>query len=189
MNTATRRFPELGLARFPPVGVIEVEETLGRTGEREHMSGDDWLVSGFGEIYPAHVASFVDLLIVLRREFDGDLDMMLILAVIGDRRVLQQALSKDVSYERLGRTPLPASQNVTINVLSIASFIGMPRETVRRKVAALIERGWIEREENGDLRPTHKAAVDLKAGTDATIEYVRVIAEACDRVRSRSPRK
>jgi hypothetical protein len=35
------------------------------------------------------------------------------------------------------------------------------RETVRRKVAALIRRGWVEREENGDLRPTRKAAIDL----------------------------
>lgn len=145
---------------------------------------DDWLVAGFGEVYPAHVSALVDLLVVLRRSFDGDLDMMLILAIIGDRRVWQRLSKDDVSFEKFGKTPLPAAPNVSINVLSIAGFIGMPRETVRRKVAALIERGWVEREDNGDLRPTRKAAEDLQEGTLATIDYVRAIVAACDRVRA-----
>lgn len=151
-------------------------------------SNKDWLISSFGDIYPAHVTAFVDLLLVLRQEFDGDLDMMLILAIIGDRRIWQRACKEDVSYAGLGKTPLPlvATDAVSINVLSIANFTGIPRETVRRKVAALIERGWVDREDNGDLCPTRKAAIDLQAGTDATIAYVRAIAETCDRVRSSS---
>ena len=149
-------------------------------------SDKDWLISSFGDIYPAHVTAFVDLLLVLRQKFDGDLDMMLILAIIGDRRIWQRANKEDVSYAGLGKTPLPlsATDAVAINVLSIANFTGIPRETVRRKVAALIERGWIDREGNGDLCPTCKAATELQAGTDATIAYVRAIVEICDRVRS-----
>lgn len=144
---------------------------------------DDWLIAGFGKVYPAHVSAFVDLMLELRRGFDGDLDTMLVLAIIGDQRVWKRAASQDVSYARLGDTPLANSEKVASNVLSIASYTGIPRETVRRKVNALIDRGWIEREENGDLRPTRKAAADLRAGTDATIEYIRAIVEVCDRVR------
>ena len=147
-------------------------------------SNDGWLISGFGEIYPAHVSAFVDFMIVLRREFDGDLDMMLILAIIGDRRVWQRASREQVSYESFGETQLPASESVSINVLSIAGFVGMPRETVRRKVAALIERGWVEREDNGDLRPTEKAAAELRSSTDATVGYLKKVVDACDRVRA-----
>ncbi len=146
--------------------------------------GDDWLLSGFGRIYPAHVAAFADLLVVLRQHFDGDLDMMLILAVIGDRRVWQRTPSEDVSYDRMGRSSVPESPFVSINMLSIANFIGMPRETVRRKVASLIDRGWVEREDNGDLRPTQKAAIDLKSATDATMLYIRTVVAACDEVRN-----
>jgi hypothetical protein len=151
-------------------------------------SNKDWLISSFGDIYPAHVTAFIDLLLVLRHQFEGDLDTMLILAIIGDRRIWQRACKEDVSYAGLGKTllPLPTTQTVSTNVLSIANFSGIPRETVRRKVAALLEQGWVEREDNGDLRPTRKAAADLQAGTDATIAYVRAIVEACDRVRSSS---
>jgi hypothetical protein len=143
---------------------------------------DDWLISGFGKIYPAHVSAFVDLLVVLRRAFDGDLDMMLILAIIGDRRVWQRVSSADVPTVELGKTPLPLrkTEAVSLNVLSIANFSGIPRETVRRKVATLIENGWVEREDNGDLRPTRKAATDLQIGTDATLAYIREIVDACD---------
>ena len=149
-------------------------------------SDGDWLISGFGDVYPAHVSAFVDLMVVLRRQFDGDLDMMLILAVIGDRRVWQHAAAADVSYGGFVEPPLSPSQAVSINVLSIANFNGMSRETVRLKVAALIDRSWVEREENGDPRPTRKAALDLQAGTDATIDYLRCIVGACDRARSRN---
>jgi hypothetical protein len=151
--------------------------------------GEDWLISGFGKIYPAHVSAFVDLVVVLRREFDGDLDMMLILAIIGDRRVWQRVSSDDVPTVELGKTPLslPPTEAVSLNVLSIANFSGIPRETVRRKVAALIEKGWVEREDNGDLRPTRKAATELQTGTDATIAYIREIVDACDAFRAPSP--
>ena len=148
--------------------------------------GNDWLLASFGEIYPAHVSAFAELLIVLRQQFDGDLDAMLILAVIGDRRVWQRLPSAAVSYEGMGRSALPEAHSVSINVLSIAEFTGMPRETVRRKVGSLIDRGWVEREENGDLRPTQKAARDLQSGTDATVTYIRTLADACDRARGRN---
>jgi len=41
----------------------------------------DDLTRHFGQIWPVHNAQFCDLLITLRRQFGGDLDRMLVLAV------------------------------------------------------------------------------------------------------------
>ena len=149
--------------------------------------GSDCLKSSFGEIFPDDVSAFADLMIMLRRDFGGDLDMMLILAIIGDRRFSRRAEGADIAYERLGRTPVRQNGSPSINAHSIAQFARMPKETVRRKVAQLIERGWVVRDEQGDLRPTEKAAADLHASTDATLDYLRRIIAACDRVRSGGP--
>lgn len=43
------------------------------------------------------------------------------------------------------------------NTYSIAAATDLPRETVRRKVNRLIERGWIERKDNGHLFVTAAA--------------------------------
>lgn len=43
------------------------------------------------------------------------------------------------------------------NAYSIAAATGLPRETVRRKIARLVELGWIERRENGHLFLTVRA--------------------------------
>jgi DNA-binding IclR family transcriptional regulator len=59
-----------------------------------------------------------------------------------------------------------------INALSIAEYTGIPRETVRRKVNELIQKGWVTRDDNGDLVPTPKAAQDLSQSTDATLDYL-----------------
>ena len=47
--------------------------------------GHDDLIRHFGLIWPVHNVRFCELLITLRRHFDGDLDRMLVLAVIGSR--------------------------------------------------------------------------------------------------------
>jgi len=38
--------------------------------------------------------------------------------------------------------------SLSTNVRSIADSTGIPKESVRRKVAALVEAGWIRRDEN-----------------------------------------
>ena len=43
------------------------------------------------------------------------------------------------------------------NAYSIAAATGLPRETVRRKIARLAELGWITRQENGHLFLTPQA--------------------------------
>jgi len=151
---------------------------------------DDWLKAGFAEIWPVHMEGFVRLMLILRQSFGGDLDQMLILAVIGDRKLARRASPAEPSYDRLGYSELHHPASVAINPHSIAEYTAIPRETVRRKVAALIERGWVERSENGDLRTTAKVAEDLQHGTEATLDYFRAIARAFDAARaSAMPRR
>lgn len=136
------------------------------------------LASDFGELYPVHVRAFADLLIVLRRDFAGDLDMLLVMAVIGDRRLSRRASPDALTYDRIGHTAVREDATAAINALSIAGYTGIPRETVRRKVNELIRLGWVSRDDNGDLVPTPKAASDLAQSTDATLNYLDAILEA-----------
>jgi DNA-binding transcriptional ArsR family regulator len=67
------------------------------------------------------------------RAFDGDLAQLLVLAVLGQERL--EAVRRD------GPSAAPSAMNAT----RIADVTGLPRETVRRKLARLEARGWIHR--------------------------------------------
>lgn len=89
----------------------------------------------------------------LYREFDGDMVQILVLGEISLHNVSQffrkggvevpEKLLDDVA--RRGRVLQPC------NVLSISEATGIPRETVRRKVVQLIDKGWLERDEHKRL--------------------------------------
>ena len=149
-------------------------------------SGMERLRARFGDIFPVHVAAFARLLATLRREFDGDLDLLLIMAVIGERRLQKRVEPGGLTYENLGAAPSRSDGGDTVNAHSLSAYTGMPRETVRRKVAALIERGWIDRDSRGDLHPTKKAAEELSGATSATLEYMDKIFSAWDQNQKRS---
>jgi hypothetical protein len=131
----------------------------------------------FGDLWPTHNRGFTSLLIECRKRFDGDLDAMLILAIIGDRTLPAERVH-GLSYDdfRSGRRA-DVPQKV-INVQSIADCSGIPRETVRRKVARLIERGWVEKKADGALVVSEQAAVDLAPATQATFAYLLAVGSA-----------
>ena len=84
-----------------------------------------------GQISFGDTDAFVRMLVKMRACFDGDLDAMLILAVIA-------AGAKGENW----RAALLERQHVALeiaktNTLSIAQVTGMPRETVRRKLDML----------------------------------------------------
>jgi hypothetical protein len=93
------------------------------------------------------LAPFLEALHVGRQACDGDLDKLFIVLVVGmrtaeDKRVLDLDLD-DVLSGAVDTYP-----SLSTNVRSIADSTGIPKESVRRKVAALVEAGWIRREEN-----------------------------------------
>jgi DNA-binding IclR family transcriptional regulator len=64
------------------------------------------------------------------------------------------------------------SKKGRINTQSIADSTGIPRESVRRKVARLMDRGWVRRNEDGTFEVTERAAADLAPATEATFDYL-----------------
>ena len=55
----------------------------------------------FGHLFPIHIEALCELLIVLRQQFQGDLDLMLILAIISSRAMpARQGQTTDMSYSQ-----------------------------------------------------------------------------------------
>lgn len=136
------------------------------------------LARHFGRIWPVHVEEFSALLIALRRHFGGDLDRMLVLAIIGSRTLPRRRIN-GLSYDEF--TVLARNEHAPdpINLQSIADCSGIPRETVRRKVRDLEGAGWIVKRENGYLLASAEAARDLAPMTEATMRYLVTIGKAC----------
>lgn len=127
----------------------------------------------FAEVYPAYVAAFSQLLIALRRVAGGDLDLVLILCVIGELHFARRADPSHPRYDGFGRTPVTDAP--TTNAYSLSAYTGMPRETARRKVAILVDRGWVSADARGNLAPTPGVAAALAEGTDAAVAFLEKI--------------
>lgn len=133
-------------------------------------------IDNFAHVYPSYLDAMVHLLIGLRQEFDGDLDKALIMAVIGDRHFANRVSLRAPTFASLGATP--TTDGPSVNALSIAQFTDIPRETVRRKVAMLVDLGWVNCDDRGNLSPTQQAAADLSNGTNATVKFIETVALA-----------
>lgn len=82
----------------------------------------------------AFVQFFTEHLVDLVDSFEGDLTQMLVLAVLGQRRLESQFDGHDET--QCGKACMSASR--------IADVLHLPRQTVNRKLAALKARGWID---------------------------------------------
>lgn len=124
----------------------------------------------FGDVWPVHNRGFTSLLIECRRVFDGDMDQLLILSVIGER-TLTRDRSSGLTYSEFLEGRRVAGISRHINAQSIADYTGIPRETVRRKINSLIDRGWVKKNDDGMLEVTLAATVDLAPATQTTFDY------------------
>ncbi|MBF0255171.1 MAG: helix-turn-helix domain-containing protein [Gammaproteobacteria bacterium] len=134
----------------------------------------------FGEIWPVHVQHFTELLIRLRQGFAGDLDLMLILAIIGSRTLPCRRTSSFTLDEFIEsrREPRPEP----INLQSIAECSGIPRETVRRKLQQMEGLGWVSKDDQGHYAATAKASQDLVGQTQASLDYLKALFDAFARL-------
>lgn len=118
------------------------------------------------EIWPKILGPWTQYLISARAAFDGDMDKMIILAVIGLMSLQDKGLLvRDppiMSYDDLAKPDAILANAQPINVESIALYTGIPRESVRRKVLELISRNWIARDSRGYLVVLPTAAADLE---------------------------
>ncbi len=129
------------------------------------------ITSHFGHIFPTHVDALCELLIVLRQQFFGDLDLMLILAIIGSRALPARQTSNKTYAEFISDNTKDRADQ-PINIQSIAECSGIARETVRRKVHKLEDLGFIARDPSGMLTVTDKAINQLAPATEASLQYL-----------------
>ena len=131
------------------------------------------------------LSPMVDFLAAGRTAFDGDLDRALIFLVVAlrtaEHRKIEDIRLEDVLAGKVDRYP-----SLLTNVRSIAESTGIPRETVRRKVAALIDKGWLERRgdeltittlSSRENTPFREAMLDVAARLHGLIERVQATRE------------
>jgi hypothetical protein len=133
------------------------EAALGHSQKRSSPRGSqssriDEVAEGFEHHYREYQYRFVEFFIEhvsdVGRPFNGDLQAVLVLAVLGQSWIkAAQAATAD------GMLPeaLPAERLGT-SASRIADITGIPRQTVRRKLEALEKRGWIIRDADGSCR-------------------------------------
>jgi hypothetical protein len=133
---------------------------------------DKEILANFGRIWPAHVASLTEFLIDCRRQFGGDLDLLLVLCIIGDRTYPQRHARTDLNFEvwRSGRIDGVPVEDV--NAQSISDYCSIPRETVRRKLKTLLAKNWIRVDADGYYSATEQAKHELEPLTLTTLEYL-----------------
>lgn len=132
----------------------------------------------FGRIWTVHTEEFTRLLLTLRRHFGGDLDRMLVLAVIGSRTLARGGI-EGMAYDEFAAGNQTGRQPAPVNLQSISDYSGIPRETVRRKLRDLEATGWVTRHPDGFLMATIEARKDLAPLTEATIRYLQAIVSTC----------
>jgi len=146
----------------------------------------EFLKANFRSIWPVHLASFTRLLVQLRDRFDGDLDLLLVLAVIGDRTRPESWMPELLTYRQMTHGGSDEHRQYPINIQSVSEYSGIPRETVRRKVTVLQTKGWVTRGADGRLAISRTAAEELEYATNSSIAYLEALRTVFDSTRDRS---
>lgn len=131
----------------------------------------DLVASNYPSIANSLLGPLLDFYSIARESCGGDADKFLIMLVVAIRTTEHEAFAT-YTQEQLLSGEIPVFPTLGTNVRSVADSIGAPKETVRRKVAELIEAGWIDRK-RGSLRFTARAYQQL-AGARVAIEQLAV---------------
>jgi predicted transcriptional regulator len=92
------------------------------------------------------VEFFIEHLSDVSRTFRGDLQAVVVLALVGQLQLRELRLA---GKQDAGSLP---PERLSIAASRIADITGIPRQTVRRKLAALEDRGWVVRNAEGAFR-------------------------------------
>lgn len=94
-----------------------------------------------------------------REVCDGDVDKFVILLVIGMRTTEHPEFKRLTDAQIMAGDP-PVLPSLGTNTRSIAASVGIPKETARRKLAELVDCGWLVRQ-HWDFRLTAKGYAAL----------------------------
>lgn len=122
---------------------------------------------------------FLDYLKNLYREFEGDLAMVIVLAEIAHHST-SGCFTPGPGSGSAMRLPT-ANDLPSCSAYSLAAATGLPRETVRRKIARLSDRGWVEKAGRAEVRLTAKVAEYFTP--DFNIRLLDSLLETSDRIR------
>jgi hypothetical protein len=118
----------------------------------------------------------VEHLVRVHQAFDGDVLAAIVLGTIGQHNVRLfydevASKSEETLAELVARgAHLPYLR--PCNAMSVSASTGIPRETVRRKIRWLIERGWVEQAARDQLYITRAVAQHFEGFDVETVERV-----------------
>lgn len=138
------------------------------------MAGD-LLHDHFGKLHASHVAALTRHLVECRKAFGGDLDLFLVMTIIGERTFTARNAPDTMTHDDFLQGSVSDLEPAAINLQSIADYSGIPRETVRRKLETLLAMGWIARDENRFMTVTDQAKQSLQPLTDSSLRYMREV--------------
>lgn len=122
--------------------------------------------------------------------FGGDFEAFYILAVIAQRTAEHQDFRASPLCDWL-KDDSPDLPSLTTNIRSVAQGTGIPEETVRRKIMALVARGWVSRDGNR-LSYTAQGAQELggvrNTLMDLAVQNYRLVAATLSDVEAKPPK-
>lgn len=139
----------------------------------------------FSDLRPRAYASielFLDMLHAVRGLVDVDLESIAIYLCVAEATV-RPVVSDPRQVKELGEVEVaPEEMRGSITMLLVSDRLGMPRETVRRKVKQLIEMGLVYQDDKGRVRSTPnfhqpQLVASVKAVQDAVRRYYERLAE------------
>jgi hypothetical protein len=106
---------------------------------------DELVASNYPRIATDLLSPLLELLRLAREHCGGDVDKFLVILVVVLRTTVHREFSRRTP-EQLSSGELPVFPGLGTNGRSIAASLGVPKETVRRKVTDLVQAGWLARE-------------------------------------------
>ena len=129
----------------------------------------------------------VPLLSRIYHAFEGDMVAALVLGEIAHRNVEAWLAEYENSEELLQDPARRETLMRPCNALSIAQACGLPRETVRRKIGMLIDRGYVYRSEEGFLFLTRSVGDDFEDMNAALVDELLATARRLESLLSDRP--
>lgn len=121
----------------------------------------------------------------VRVAFDGDFLLAIVLGEIAHHNICHYYSSgrriqgaRGVDYENPDGLPVLEA----CNAYSLSTATGIPRETVRRKAAELVNRGWVKRDARGGYLVTPEASRHFS--TDFNVRSLADLMETADALRN-----
>lgn len=133
-----------------------------------------------------HMSHFLlDYLREIYKAFDGDLALVIVLGEIAHHNMAVHFTRKDglpaATVRKLESDAATQDRMPSCNAYSLAQATGLPRETIRRKMARLKELGWIEQIGRREVRITPKVGQHFLP--DFNVRLLANLLNAADRVR------